>query len=228
MAVNVPWKELWQALKKDPLYSQEGFARRCIEELETGVPAEYQYLDDIEGPQAHLLHLLCDLGDLARLDNGRGKRDDAERLQYRVKPNLVLSYSSTFSAFAGEAIFMIDVEVLITFLRARRLPLPSACFPSEPDTTDMIGKLYREKFGDRPIYLDDVRVIMAQECEVVEASTISPKMARRARIARELTDAGKESEEVHYEIYGSSSADSEHKDRQVRKLLQIERELSAR
>lgn len=242
MAVNMPWKELWEALKKDPLYQLDGFAERCIGELEPGSPAEYQYLDGIEGPQARLLHLLCDLGDLARVGNGGGKRDDAERLQYQVDPDLDFPYYSAslewerpddwdyslHSAFVGKSIFMVDLEALKSFFRAIRLPLPHAYFPSESDTTDKIEKQYREKYGDRPIYLDDVRELMAQDCEAVEGPNVSPKMERLARKAWELKNAGKEQVEVHYEIYGPSSADPESKDRQVRKLLQIERELSVR
>lgn len=203
MAVNMPWKELWEALKKDPLYQLDGFAERCIGELEPGSPAEYQYLDGIEGPQARLLHLLCDLGDLARVDNGGGKRDDAERLQYQVDPDFDFPYYSAslewerpddwdyslHSAFVGEPIFMVDLEVMKDFLRAQRLPLPDAYFRSEPDTTDKVEKLYREKYGDRPIYLEDVRELlesvsakrMANENATGSGAETPEEMAERLR-----------------------------------------------
>jgi hypothetical protein len=203
MAVNIPWKELWEALKNDPLYHLEGFAERCIEELESDTPAEYQYLDDIKGPQAHLLHLLCDLGDLARLDNGEGKRDDAEQLQYQVDPDYAFPFYDTFfwwewpddwdyslySALVGEPIFMVDLDALKVFLRAERLPLPHECFGSEPDATDEIEKLYREKSGDRPIYLDDVRELleidsakrMANENATGSSAETPEEMAERLR-----------------------------------------------
>lgn len=184
MVVNKPWKELWEALKNDPLYHLEGFCERCIEELKPDTPAEYQYLDGIEGPQARLLHLLCDLGDLARLDNGGGKRDDAERFQYQDDWDYAL-----FSAFVGSPLFMVDCDALKDFLRAKQLPLPYAPFSLEPDSTGRIVELYTEKCGEHPRYLDNVRELL--ESDLVKRAAIEnatgsidetpEKMAERLR-----------------------------------------------